>query len=390
MPSILINVFALKKERMTENLVFYAGRKAFEIISDEGLKPDRITTVAGAAGGPKWLVLRHLDRVIFSDWFKDRNQPLFLLGSSIGAWRFACQSMADPKASLTDFEFAYIHQSYSKKPDPEEVSQESIRVQQAFLKNTGVEQILSHPFLRLNFMAVRSKGPAASDNKLLLAATMLLTAMANVINRSFLKIFFERVLFYDARDIPPFFNMNGFPIHKIALSKDNLPKALLASGSVPLVISGVKNIPGAPSGMYRDGGVIDYHLDIQLNSKDDDLVLFPHYMERIIPGWLDKSLKWRKPQGTNTDNMLMVAPSEEFIRKLPYKKIPDRDDFYIFEGYDQKRFHYWQTVSDSSRILADEFMETVSSGKIRSRIRPVKFYRQGQDKWQTRSRRQHL
>ncbi len=354
---------------MTNNLEFYAGKKAFEIIKDEGLKPDRITTVAGAAGGPKWLVLRHLDRVIFSDWFKDRNRPLFLLGSSIGAWRFACQSMTDPREALSDFEFAYIHQSYSKKPTPEEVAQESRRIQQVFLKKTGAEQILSHPFLRLNFMAVRSKGPAESENRFLLAATMLLTAMANVINRSFLKIFFERVLFYDQRDIPPFFKMNGFPIHRIALSKDNLPMALLASGSVPLVTSGVKNIPATPIGMYRDGGVIDYHLDIKLNSKDDELVLFPHYMDRIIPGWLDKSLKWRKPRVANTDNMLIIAPSEEFIQKLPYKKIPDRDDFYIFKGYDQKRFDYWQTVSDSSSILADEFMETVLSGKIRSRIR---------------------
>ena len=122
---------------MTDNLVFYAGRKAFEIIREEGLRPDRISVVAGAAGGPKWLVLRHLDRVLFSDWFKDRKQPLFLIGSSIGAWRFAGQCMADPITSLSDFESAYIHQAYEGKPSPEAVSRESARIQQAFLKNGG-------------------------------------------------------------------------------------------------------------------------------------------------------------------------------------------------------------------------------------------------------------
>ena len=106
---------------MTDNLVFYAGRKAFEIIRDEGLGPDRISVVAGAAGGPKWLVLRHLDRVLFTDWFQGRKQPLFLIGSSIGAWRFAGQCTADPKAALSDFESAYIHQAYAGKPSSDAV-----------------------------------------------------------------------------------------------------------------------------------------------------------------------------------------------------------------------------------------------------------------------------
>ncbi len=34
-----------------------AGSQALEIIRDEGLRPERVRVVAGAAGGPKWLVL---------------------------------------------------------------------------------------------------------------------------------------------------------------------------------------------------------------------------------------------------------------------------------------------------------------------------------------------
>jgi hypothetical protein len=355
---------------MTENLIFYAGKKAFEIIQDEGLRPDRISVVAGAAGGPKWLVLRHLDSVVFSEWFRNRQSPLFLIGSSIGAWRFAGQCMADAPSSLSDFESAYIHQAYVGKPSPKTVSRESIRIQEAFLKDCGPEEILEHPYLRLNFMAVRCKGLAVSDKRIPLITALLISAMGNLIHRSFLRIFFERALFYDERDIPPFFHIPGFPIHRIPLTPENLPKALLASGSIPLVMSGVNNIPTSPSGVYRDGGVIDYHMDIPFSNGSDALTLFPHYMDRVIPGWLDKQLLWRKPRVRHMENVVLMAPSQEYIASLPYRKIPDRKDFNRFAGRDSERFAYWKTVAGNSRILADDFMETVLSARIRNRVRP--------------------
>ena len=354
---------------MTDNLVFYAGRKAFEIIRDEGLKPDRISVIAGAAGGPKWLVLRHLDRAVFSGLFQSRQSPLFLIGSSIGAWRFAGQCMTDPITSLAHFESAYIHQAYAGKPSPENVSLESTRIQQSYLTTKGVREILNHPFLRLNFMAVRCKGPAASDRRVTLAVALLITALGNLVSRSMLKVFFERVLFYDSRNIPPFFQLPGFPLHRVPLTPENLPEALLASGSIPLVMSGVKNIPASPSGVYRDGGIIDYHMDIPLSGQSDGLTLFPHYMDRVIPGWMDKKLSWRKPGARNMENVLMIAPSPQFIDRLPYRKIPDRNDFYRFEGRDSQRFAYWHAVVKASQVLADTFLDAVYSGNIRNRVR---------------------
>ena len=351
-----------------EDIVFRAGRKAYEIIRDGGLTPEQITTVAGAAGGPKWLVLRHLDRVLFSEWFKNRQKPLFLIGSSIGAWRFACQCTADPLKSLADFETAYIHQTYVGKPSPEAVTRESIRIQQAVLTRRSIREILEHPFLRLNFMAVRSRGLLASDNRALLTLSLLAVALGNLASRSCLKFFFERALFHDPRDIPPFYDLRGFNIHHIPLAPENLTAGLLASGSIPLVMSGVRNISGAPAGVYRDGGVIDYHLDIPFSDNSAGLTLFPHYMDRLVPGWLDKALKWRTPSESHMDSVLMVAPSKRFVEKLPYQKIPDRDDFYKFEGADAERFKYWEQTVNAGRILADAFMESVLSGGIRKNV----------------------
>ena len=356
----------------TENLVFLAGKKAFSKIREEGLRPEMIKVIAGAAGGPKWLVLNHLDRIIFSSWFKMRTKPLFLLGSSIGAWRFAAASQNNHQKAIDRFQAEYLGQHYSSNPCPKEVTRETIRIMDGFIDDIKINEILQHPYMRLNIMAVRSKWAVSGDKKLFLASGLLAAMLFNTISRKMLGLFFERVLFYDERTIPPFWNMDGFPILKIPIKEDNLKKALLASGSIPIIMSGVDNISHAPKGTYRDGGVIDYHMDISFLDRDEGIVLYPHYTDRIIPGWLDKKLFWRKPSLSNMDNVLLVAPSEKFIERLPRKKIPDRNDFMHFKGRDDERIECWKTVIKKSERLGQEFLETVETGKIRELIKPMR------------------
>ena len=73
---------------MADNLLILAGKRALSVLREQGLSPDSIDVIAGAAGGPKWLVLNGLDRAIFFNWITPKTHPLFLVGSSIGVWRF--------------------------------------------------------------------------------------------------------------------------------------------------------------------------------------------------------------------------------------------------------------------------------------------------------------
>lgn len=332
-----------------------------------------IKIIAGAAGGPKWLVLNRLDRVLFGNWLSGRTEPLFLIGSSIAAWRFAAASQADPLLAFERFETAYLEQTYSNKPTALEISQETSRVRDAFLPETAIEEILNHPTIRLCFMAVRSKGFNQFENRLLLGAGLAATALSNIISRKSLGFFFERALFHHP-DAPPFFESSEFPLQRIPLNRENLSPALLASGSIPLVMSGVSGIKGAASGVYRDGGVIDYHMDIPfLKPGDDKLVLYPHYSRRIIPGWLDKKLTRRKPDPERMASVLQIAPSESFIASLPQQKIPDRNDFWTFAGNDTGRIEYWNRIISESEKLAEEFFDAVDSGNIKNLVQPMTF-----------------
>ena len=120
--------------------------------------------------------------------------------------------------------------------------------------------------------------------------------------------------------------MGGFPIDRVGLSSANLADAILASGSIPLVLDGVRDITGAPPGTYRDGGVIDYHLDLPA-AANGKLALFPHFFDWFKPGWFDKRLAWRQVSPANFSQTLVICPSAEFVASLPGGKVPDRTDF---------------------------------------------------------------
>jgi hypothetical protein len=121
-----------------------------------------------------------------------------------------------------------------------------------------------------------------------------------------------------------------------------------------MVLEGVADIPGSPAGTYWDGGLIDYHLHLPYHHREG-LVLYPHLTDRIVPGWLDKSMPWRKAAGAWLDNVVLVSPSREYLAKLPHGKLPDRGDFRRFAGDDAGRMRYWRAAISESERLAEAF-----------------------------------
>ena len=349
-------------------LLFKAGPGAFKDIRERGFAEERIGTIAGASGGAKWLVLSQVDRVIIERILPKLDGPVHLIGSSIGSWRHACYAQSDPQAAIDRFESAYLEQSYSPNPDINEISAKGREILDHVFGDAGTAEIVSHPVLRSHIMTVRSGFLTSSDSRLQLSLGLTVSAVANFVSRRALGAFFSRALFYDARDLPPFFDIDDFPLHRIALSEENLVDAVAASGSVPLVMSGVENINGAPDGVYRDGGVIDYHLDLPL-TEPDRLTLFPHFFERLIPGWFDKKLTWRKPQPKHVDRTILICPSEEFVSRLPNAKIPDRTDF--VQMTQDQRMRSWREAVAACRELADDLAEVLDNGRLAARLQPL-------------------
>lgn len=342
-------------------LTIRAGKRALERIRDAGMVPSDFEIVPGAAGGPKGLGIAGLDRAIFGEWLPSAPGVRHLVGSSIGAWRFAAACLRDPVAALDAFTQAYTAQRYPPRPSARLVSQ-SARDMLAQLFAGREDEILAHPHYRLHILTVRGRWPLTRDSRLATALGFGMAAVANAVGRRHLARFLDRTIFHDPRDKLPFLDadkrFDAFRTHVVTLDRTNLGEALLASASIPLVLEGVADIPRAPTGIYWDGGIIDYHLHLPWD-RSGGLVLYPHFVDRIVPGWLDKGLPWRRAQGEWLDNVVLIAPSREYLAGLPHGKLPDRRDFVRFEGDDEGRMRYWRLAIAQSGRLADDFHEFV-------------------------------
>ncbi|MEM7278414.1 MAG: patatin-like phospholipase family protein [Pseudomonadota bacterium] len=332
----------------------YAGPDALRELREHGLRPERIGTVAGASGGPKWLVLAGLDQRLLAELTPRFQAPVSLIGSSIGAWRFACWAQNDPLAALERFVEAYLEQRYSAKPTRAEISRGTNRVLNRVMGEHGLREVLEHPVFRTHISTVRCTAWTASENRPLLALGLLAAAVFNSVSRKSLTAFFSRTLFHDARADSVLTGLSDFKHRNVELSEANLTAAILASGAIPLVIAGQKDIAGAPTGVYRDGGVIDYHLDLPF-SESDRLTLYPHFYSTITPGWFDKNWRGRLASAANFRNVIVLAPTADFVSELPGSKIPDRSDFTKLS--DEVRIARWREVVSMSQCLGEEFSE---------------------------------
>jgi hypothetical protein len=356
---------------MASSLVLRAGPDALTIVRDRGLRAEDVDVLPGASGGAKWLVLAGLDRYLFGELLAaPRERPLHLIGSSIGSWRMACLAQRDPVAALQRGHHAYIYeQRYSPRPSTTEVTAVLGRALDRLLGPTGVDEILSHPWARLHVITAQARGLTASERRLVLTAGLALAAAGNLLSRRTLAWHMRRCIFHSAGDETPFRHLADLPTLHRPLTRDNLRAALLASGSIPLLLEGVR-IPGTdgePGGVHWDGGVLDYHPDLDFGAGDG-IVLYPHFYAHVIPGWFDKSIRWRRSHGANFRRALLVAPSEEFVASLPGGKIPDRRDFYALT--EDERMRRWQAVVDETARLGDELRELIATGRIVDRVRP--------------------
>jgi hypothetical protein len=346
-------------------LHIYAGPLARQAIAQNGLLPEHIRTIPAAAGGPKGLLLGAMDRFIFGDWLKHSTQPIDLVGASIGAWRMATACLDQPVAAFERLEHDYIHQHYEttpgqRRPTAAMVSELFGQNLQAFYAGR-VNEILAHPRYRLHIVTSRGRHLLQTEHGLRTPLGYFGAYLTNVIRRKSMGAWLERVVFSQPNaagaggaTLP--FGTDDYRTRQVTLNEANFNLALQASCSIPFVLKAVHNIPGAPPGAYWDGGITDYHLHLNYPAvAGAGLVLYPHFQKSVVPGWLDKSLKWRHHATHHLDTMVLLAPNPQWVKTLPNGKLPDRADFTNYGNDLAGRVKAWNTACSASAQLVDEF-----------------------------------
>jgi len=374
-------------------LRIHAGPRARQHLEQHGLQPADVSVIPAAAGGPKGLILGPLDRFIFGQWLAQSSQPVHLVGASIGAWRMATACLNESVAAFERLEHDYIHQSYDlppgkKRPTAAHVSERFGQNLQAFYGGR-IDEVLNNPRYRLHIVTSRGRHLLGREHGVATPLGYLGAFLTNTVHRKAMGAWLERVVFSSAGAALPFATTD-YRTRQIGLNAGNFMQALQASCSIPFVLQAVHNIPGAPPGAYWDGGITDYHLhlaygkqledsskmiaasaypisassqnDLKMCAADTEkasagIVLYPHFQHRVVPGWLDKSLKWRHKSTSALDNMVVLSPHPDWVRSLPNAKLPDRNDFTHYGTDSAARAKAWLAATQASQQLVDEWAE---------------------------------
>ena len=355
-------------KKSTPALNIRVGHQARELILKEGLQAHHVDTIPGAAGGPKGIGLIGLDQAIFGDFLPQSKQRRFLIGSSVGAWRFAGIVAQGEKKGHAKLAELYTHLPFHKKMKIADIEKISRDMLAGILENKS-QQLLDHPDYHLTIIAAKAEHLFQSDHKLALYSSLLGIVGSNAISRNYLNKFMQRVICQPSQF--PQFQMqdDAFKTHYIHFHQDNVSDWLMASGSIPGVTPAVRNIVDAPQGAYRDGGLIDYHIDLPFQSKG--LVLYPHFTDSITPGWFDKMFKSRKSNPENQSRTVLISPPQAYLNSLPLGRLPDRKDFVLKGLSEQQRIQMWkQSIAESQR-LGDEFLELVEKQNFADVIQPL-------------------
>jgi hypothetical protein len=345
----------------------YAGKTAMNTLHKEGFKQELFSTFLAASGGPKFFVLYQMDKYLFGNFFKNRETELNLLGSSAGAFMGSCIAQKDPVAAIERLIKNYSETTYSKNAKPEEITQKARILLDNVLGENGAIEIIENPIFKAHFIVAKSKGLVSFDNKYLQGLGLVSSYIRNRSSRSKLKKQYTRFIFQSANSNLIFEDPDNIDTVALNLSEENIRDALLASGSIPMVMQGIRDIPNAPKGMYRDGGLIDYHFDLKI--KNSGLTLYPHFDISPKSGWFDKQTK-RMVRTENYDKTVMICPSPEFVQSLPYSKIPDRNDFVNLD--DETRIKYWKTVFKETEKMS-EMLENFDHSQDMSFVKPMPF-----------------
>ena len=182
------------------------GAKAAQRLEKEGWHADLIDGLIGASGGPKWLILGRLDRVLISEFLSGRSRPLDAVGSSIGSWRHAAMAQPDPLATYDRFEQAYLSQHYaSAKPMVPEITEVALWLMRTLLGDEGEHHVADHPWLRSHIVTARGRGPNGRQPGKRLVAGMGIAALGNALSRTTLRASFQRAVWCSSSrsSVPP-------------------------------------------------------------------------------------------------------------------------------------------------------------------------------------------
>jgi hypothetical protein len=339
------------------------GQQAREELTRSGCAPDSFRLLLAASGGPRWLGLVGIDRSLarFLRGRRKEGPRLPLLGASSGAWRVAAMACDEDGTAYQELEEAYISQRYEGKPRPHQVSQVCRNYLSAIFTESRLTHALERSPFHANFTTAIFRREGLSGARMVAALAGL--PLLNALDRQLLGLLLQRGLFSAGphpensplRATP---SWDAFPTRSVQLNAQNFVPALLASGSIPLVLAGESAIEGAGPGHHVDGGLLDYHFEVESAGP----VVYPHFDPNPLPGWLDRFPPYRRLSRAARSKLCLLLPSSEQLSRYPDQFYPGRVDFHRYSNDD--RIRRWRQTVQANDQLERELTACLEAGDL--------------------------
>ena len=232
-----------------------------------GLSPEDVSALVLPAIGPKWLVLYGIDSALVRAGFLEaaaRARRLLLFGASAGAWRGLALAARDPARAIDALRDLYCEQHFTTQDSPAAISGAYRRLLRSVLTPEDLAHVAAHPELDLAIATVRARGLLALRPQKARASRV--AGSGGVAQRARAS---HAAHVLRARGVQHGRSMrcSGRTRRGAGAHGREHAEAALASGTVPLYMQSVRDIPSAPQGMYMDGGFSDYHLNRQASGR---------------------------------------------------------------------------------------------------------------------------
>ena len=341
------------------------GRQARQTLLETGAGPDVFRLMLAASGGPRWLGLVGIDRAL-RRFLKGRSKPLPTLGASSGAWRLAALSSDHDGETYEQLIHEYIEQRFEGRPTPQEVSAVCRDYLQRLFTGERITNSLVHPTFQLNFTTALMNSESPSPWKTV--ASLALATLYNMLDRRLLGQSFQRAVFSTLphpSESPLAQPWDAVPTTTIPLTAQNYLPAILATGSIPTVLAGESGISGSRSGHHYDGGLLDYHFEVEAPGP----VLYPHFSADPIPGWMDRFPPYRRISRAARSQLCIIMPSDELLSRYPTGFYPSRHHFKSFDN--DHRIRLWSETVDQNQPLEKELLLCLESGDLATVAEPL-------------------
>lgn len=304
------------------------------------------------ASGPRCFVTMGFDqqfaKLFASGSVKDTK---WLVGASMGAVRISALigTIISGKDLTSEVKEHFTQMYYKVGDTPASLSRMMSGLFEKCAPKDLVNDIVHHPQLHLAVMvtAIAPSYRKYPDWKLkvLFGAHFLV----NIITQRLLGTLYNRLCFYSGPTPPPF--MTDCPdIQFIPLTTENFFDVMRATTCIPCVSERCTYIEGAGEGLYMDGGISDFMLNVCIRDPTYSALLLNDLSEKVKQSFFDRYLPYRNTPNAFFENCSIIWPSYVFINSMVPKALPCSLDWFVgrYIKNPEERMYFWRNCYNVS------------------------------------------